>query len=400
MKESLWGYYLVLFGVTISTVMILLSNMTTTNQQNYYLLREVTHAAMNDAIDFSYYREYGSMKINKEKFVENFLRRFSEGISKVNTYKIDFYSIVENPPSVSIKVTSNTGDYTISGDKTNIDVINTIDAILESNNVITSTEEYDANPYGSCDVSNYISKEEGSEGYGYCRIIVKNKLNFDESAESPFITKLREKDPTLVFDKANVKVLSTNYLYPNSTLYSTIPSEGRLSTGQVTLTYDQIHDYSGSIYARSVSLGDVSGVGVNESNYFSDYMAQNIRNVKISVVQDKDTNDFYVAYGAEYNCQSKDDPDVSIGFKTYRNKNYYIRAGETGLENAISPVVYDEIIKNNPNEERNYNVIFNHISEETYNNLSSEQKLLYERAPYYGSCIVSFKYTVDFYYDA
>ena len=93
MKESLWGYYLVLLGIVVSTVMILLSNMTTTNQQNYYLLKEVTNAAMIDAIDFGYYREYGTVKINTEKFVENFLRRFSEGISKTNTYKIDFYSI-------------------------------------------------------------------------------------------------------------------------------------------------------------------------------------------------------------------------------------------------------------------------------------------------------------------
>ena len=40
MKESLWGYYLVLLGIMVSTVMILMSNMVTTNQQDYYLLKE------------------------------------------------------------------------------------------------------------------------------------------------------------------------------------------------------------------------------------------------------------------------------------------------------------------------------------------------------------------------
>ena len=51
MKESLWGYWLILLGIIIITVMILLQNYTTTNQQDYYLAREVTYAAMYDAVD-------------------------------------------------------------------------------------------------------------------------------------------------------------------------------------------------------------------------------------------------------------------------------------------------------------------------------------------------------------
>lgn len=395
MKESLWGYYLVLLGVTVSTVMIMMSNMTTTNQQNYYLLKEVTHAAMNDAIDFSYYREYGKMKINKEKFVENFLRRFSEGISKSNTYKIDFYSITENPPSASIKVTSNTGNYTISGDTTNVDVVNTIDVILESNNVITKEQEFTASPYGWCDESRYITKDKNSPDYGYCRIMVKTKLNFDESENSPFIKELKEKlsnqAPNLKFDKSKIKVLSTEYLYPTSS----VVSGNIFPVGEKILTWDDLHSYSGSIYAIYAGLADVTGVGADETG---SHYAENIKNVKLSVVQDKDTKDFYVAYGADFNCMDQNGEN-DISFKTYRNKNYYLRNDDTNINNALSSDDFAKIVKNNPEEEKNYYIKLNHISENTYNGLSATEKEKYEKAPYYGNCVVSFKYFVDFYYD-
>ena len=55
LKESMWGYWLVMLGIIIITVMILFQNYTTTNQQDYYLIKEITYAAMNDAVDFGYY---------------------------------------------------------------------------------------------------------------------------------------------------------------------------------------------------------------------------------------------------------------------------------------------------------------------------------------------------------
>ena len=50
--------------------MILLQNYTTTDQQDYYIAREVTYAAMYDAIDYGYYKKYGELKIIKEKSEE------------------------------------------------------------------------------------------------------------------------------------------------------------------------------------------------------------------------------------------------------------------------------------------------------------------------------------------
>ena len=81
MKESLWGYWLIVLGIFILSVMLLLQNYTTTNEQDVYLIKEITDAAMGDSLDLAHYRKHGEIRIIKEKFVENFVRRFSETIN-------------------------------------------------------------------------------------------------------------------------------------------------------------------------------------------------------------------------------------------------------------------------------------------------------------------------------
>ncbi|MBO4245603.1 MAG: hypothetical protein J5892_02535 [Bacilli bacterium] len=131
MKESYWGYFLILLGIFVIVIMMLVNNVTTTNTQDYYLLKEVTQAAMIDSVDYGYYRETNELRIVKEKFVENFLRRISESVNINNTYTFDFYDIYECPPKVSIKVTTKTGSFTIGGNASSFDIVNKIDAILE-----------------------------------------------------------------------------------------------------------------------------------------------------------------------------------------------------------------------------------------------------------------------------
>ncbi|MDD2238495.1 MAG: DUF5411 family protein [Bacilli bacterium] len=138
MKESLWGYWLVVLGLFIISVMMLLQNYTTTNEQDYYLLKEVTEASMAESIDLAHYRLYGEVRIIKEKFVENFLRRFSETVNINKTYKIDFYDIYEAPPKVSVKVTTSTQEYAIMSDTGDFGVVNKIDSIIE---VLNNKEE-------------------------------------------------------------------------------------------------------------------------------------------------------------------------------------------------------------------------------------------------------------------
>ena len=132
MKESLWGYWLIVLGLGVLVVMMLLQNYTTTNEQDYYLIKEVTEAALTDSIDWAHYRKYGEVRIVKEKFVEDFTRRFSDTVNINKTYNIKFYDIYEAPPKVSVKVTTKTDSYSIFGDTDSIDVVNKIDAIIET----------------------------------------------------------------------------------------------------------------------------------------------------------------------------------------------------------------------------------------------------------------------------
>jgi len=131
MKESYWGYWLILLGVFIIIIMMVIQNVTSSNTQDYYLVREITEASMLDAVDYGYYRQYGEVRINKEKFIESFLRRFAESANLSTTYNISFYDIYEAPPKVSVKVSSKSNTFKIFGDTESFDVVNKIDSIIE-----------------------------------------------------------------------------------------------------------------------------------------------------------------------------------------------------------------------------------------------------------------------------
>lgn len=130
MKETYWGYWLIMLGVFVVVIMMLISSVTTQNTEDYYLIREVTEAAMVDAVNYGYYRKYGELKIDREKFIESFIRRFAENVS-LNTYEISFYDIYEAPPKVSVKVSSSSRNFIIAGDQTSFDIVNKVDAVLE-----------------------------------------------------------------------------------------------------------------------------------------------------------------------------------------------------------------------------------------------------------------------------
>ena len=134
MKESYWGYWIILLGVFIVVVMLFTQNATTTNTQDYYQLKEVANSALYDAIDYSYYAKTQQIRIMKEVFVENFIRRFAETVRTTDTYDISFYDLYESPPKVSVRIATNTGDYIVAGDDSNLGIVNTIDLIVEFGN--------------------------------------------------------------------------------------------------------------------------------------------------------------------------------------------------------------------------------------------------------------------------
>ena len=91
----------------IALIMLgVLSNFSTSSEVDYYLVKETTDAAMEDAIDQVYLRTCGLYRIDKEKFVENFLYRFANVVEANRDYRIRFYDINEVPPKVSVKVDS------------------------------------------------------------------------------------------------------------------------------------------------------------------------------------------------------------------------------------------------------------------------------------------------------
>lgn len=131
MKESYWGYWIILLGIFIVVVMLLTQNATTSNTQDYYQLKEVANSAIYDSIDYAYYSKTTQIRIMKEVFVENFIRRFAETVGTTDSYQIDFYDLYESPPKVSVKVSSKTANFIVANDNTSLDIVNSIDLIVE-----------------------------------------------------------------------------------------------------------------------------------------------------------------------------------------------------------------------------------------------------------------------------
>ena len=123
-----------MLGVLSISIIYFFQNVTNTDEHNYNLLKETTEAAVYDSIDLGRYRQDSSISIIQEKFIEIFIRRFAENASLAHTYKIDIYDVNETPPKVSIKLSTadNTTTTTVGGTITTFNIVNKIDAILET----------------------------------------------------------------------------------------------------------------------------------------------------------------------------------------------------------------------------------------------------------------------------
>ena len=134
MKWSFASVATIVLGIFGLFIILLFSEITVSNEQDYYSLKEATEAAMIESVDIAYYRLTGDVKIVKEKFVENFTRRFTETSTfGQGNYQIDFYQISETPPKVSIRIVDKTTNYRIySYDSENYNILNEITAILDT----------------------------------------------------------------------------------------------------------------------------------------------------------------------------------------------------------------------------------------------------------------------------
>ena len=171
MKEAFWGVLIVLLGLFGIVVVNIFQNVTVDNDRVYYLIKESTEASAYDALDLTYYRLSGKLRIVEDKFVENLTRRFAENVT-IGDYRIIVEDINEMPPKVSLRVRS--GVATLSGEK--FGIVNRVDGILETKYNLDDVldflgiteEEWNRKE------ENTIEKDEDT-GENICKVITNNK---------------------------------------------------------------------------------------------------------------------------------------------------------------------------------------------------------------------------------
>ena len=134
MNKGMLTVGIILLSIIALLMINVLTNFSTGSELDYYLVKETTDAAIEDALDQTYYRTCGLYRLDKEKFVENFIYRFANSVEATRDYKIRFYDINEVPPKVSVKVDSLTV-LSVKGkedSKEAADITTSYDAILET----------------------------------------------------------------------------------------------------------------------------------------------------------------------------------------------------------------------------------------------------------------------------
>lgn len=131
MNKAMLTVGIILLSIIALGVINVIQNYTTGQELDYYLLKETTEAAMEDAVDLSYYREQSVIRMDKEKFAESFIKRFARSVDDRRSYQISFYDVNEIPPKASVEVKSATSKTFYSGA---VDITTKLDMIVESNN--------------------------------------------------------------------------------------------------------------------------------------------------------------------------------------------------------------------------------------------------------------------------
>ena len=171
MKWSFASVGLIMLGLFGIVIIMLFNDITVSNEQDYYTLKYATEASMLEAVDVAYYRLAGEIKISKEKFVENFTRRFTETSTfGQGNYGIRFYQILEYPAKVSLEIYDKTSGYNIytynsDVETTQVNIINKLSAILDMDLV-----DLDTNGYIVINESEYFGKKENKSDE--CEVLI------------------------------------------------------------------------------------------------------------------------------------------------------------------------------------------------------------------------------------
>lgn len=138
MNKGILTVGIIIMAVTGLVMFNIITSWSRGDELDYYLVKETSEAAMGDAVDVTFYRDSGQLRMDTEKFVENFLIRFAKGVDNTRNYEVKFYDLNEVPPKVSVKVNSiNSLKY----NEDTIEISTTYDGILESNNTADTYTE-------------------------------------------------------------------------------------------------------------------------------------------------------------------------------------------------------------------------------------------------------------------
>ena len=134
MNKSMLTVGIILLSLIALLLLNVLTNFSTGSELDYYIVKETTDSAISASIDTTAYASCGVIRLDKEKFVEEFLYKISNTLDPKRGYKISFYDINEVPPKVSVKVDSLTVLSFKTGENTKeaAEITTSYDAIVES----------------------------------------------------------------------------------------------------------------------------------------------------------------------------------------------------------------------------------------------------------------------------
>ena len=136
MNKAMLSVGIIFLAVLALLLINVLNNYATGGELDYYLVKETTEAAMQDSLDTNFQAMNGVVRMDKEKFVESFIRRFANNINDTREYKITFYALNEVPPKVTVKVDSLTA---LSFNGEAAEITTSISELVQSN---TTTNDY------------------------------------------------------------------------------------------------------------------------------------------------------------------------------------------------------------------------------------------------------------------
>lgn len=132
MKNAYLGVGVIVMGLAALILVAFVNSATFNSEFDYSAMKNVTSAAMEDAIAFDPMELTSKPKIDKMKFMESFLRRFAEEADINREYTIKISKIIEDPPTVILNIDSKTL-YAVQGETQPV-ITTPVTMIIETNN--------------------------------------------------------------------------------------------------------------------------------------------------------------------------------------------------------------------------------------------------------------------------